>query len=130
MMEMIDMGHKMEEPTAVGEGKEKNKMSYPSFSITGDKIPDELKSAELETMCRCEIIIKKVGDDIDTYAEGQPRRIQLEIHKLGYIGKAGKVTKDEYLAKSPEERDTYDREQVGLNEKEEPDESSKKEEEE
>ena len=111
---LIDMGRKepMEQPV---EGKSKEpKITYPSLSIKGDKIPEELKDAKLLTMFRCEIIVKKIGDDIVTYDEGEPRRVELEIHKLGYIGKAGKLSKEEYLSASEEEREKNDKETADL----------------
>ncbi len=92
------------------EGKSNEpKITYPSLSIKGNKIPEELKDAKLETMFRCEIIVQKIGDDIITYDEGKPRRVELEIHKLGYIGKAGAASKEEYLKMNDEEKSEHDK---------------------
>ena len=111
-MELKDLGRKEPRPTSPGEATQEDRIIYPLFSLTGDKIPEELGNAKLEEMRRCEIIIKKVGDSIDIYAKGQPRRVELEIHKLGYIGKAGKMSKEEYLKASDEEREKNDLENM------------------
>lgn len=111
MIEMMDMGKKQDNPNMMGEEKGKIRINYPSFSINGDKIPEELADAKVGDMCRCEIIIKKIGDSIDTYGKGESR-IEVEIHKLGYIGKSGKLSKEEYLSKSDDEKAKYDEEQV------------------
>lgn len=108
---MIDLGKKIDteaQPT-VSEDKE-TKISYPSFSISGDQIPDELNNAKNGEKCRLEIIVRKIGDNIDTYAKGEPRRIELEIHKLGYEG--SKVSEDEYKNMSEEEKDKQDEKEV------------------
>ena len=86
--------------------------------MVGDQIPDELKNIKNNEMCRLELIVRKVGDNIDTYAEGQPRRIEVEIHKLGYIAQAGKKTFEEYDKSSKEEKEEYDKESVGAKEDE------------
>ncbi len=110
---MQDMGHKEEGPTIATEGKSKKvKISYPGFSIKGDNIPGELNKAENGTLHRIEIIVRKTGDNIDTYVEGEPHRVEMEVHKLGYIGKAGKLSREEYLGKSEEDRAKYDQEQL------------------
>ncbi len=116
---MMDMGHKEESPTVVGENKGETRVHYPSFSMEGDQIPEELKNATLEDMCRCEIIIKKVGDSIATYTKGQPRRVEVEIHKLGYIAHAGKKTFEEYDKSSKEEKENYDKESTEIKEHQE-----------
>jgi hypothetical protein len=116
MMEMKDIGHKSEMPAQPTEGKQETKISYPGFSITGDQIPDELGNIKNGDKCRCEIVVRKIGDNIDTYAKGEPRRIELEIHKLGFAGK-GKVSEDEYKNMSDEEKDKADEEEVMSEEK-------------
>ncbi len=109
---MMDMGKKKEIEMQPTEGKSKEvKMSYPSFGMTGDKIPTEIANAKVGDMGRCEIIIKKIGDSIDTYGKGESR-VEVEIHKLGYLGKSGKLTKEEYMSKNDEEKAKYDEEQV------------------
>ena len=108
---MIDMGHKSEmgpQPTVAGD--KETKISYPSFSISEDKIPEEMGNMKNGEKCRCEIIVRKIGDNIDTYAKGEPRRIEVEIHKLGYEG--SKVSEEDYKSMSDEEKDKADEEEV------------------
>jgi len=110
-MEMIDLGKKID--TEIHQsvaGDKETKISYPSFSISGDQIPEELGNMKNGEKCHCEIIVRKIGDNIDTYAKGEPRRIELEIHKLGY--KSDKVSEDEYKFMSDEEKDKADEEEV------------------
>lgn len=107
---MADMGK--EEKRGISEEKEETRIVYPSFTIVGDKISEELKNAKLETMHRCEICIKKVGDDIDTYAANQPRRVQVEIHKMGYMGESVKATDDEFKDMTPDERKEYQKKEM------------------
>ncbi len=116
-MEMMDMGHKVDTglgPSIAESSKGKNKISYPGFSIT-ENIPEELANAKVGDMMRCEIIVKKVGDSIETYNESKPR-VEMEVYKLGCIGKAGKISKEEYFAKSDEDRAKYDKEQMDMKE--------------
>ena len=113
-MELMDMGRKEEGLTSVAptEGKSKKvRISYPGFSMRGDSIPEEMKKATVGDMCRCEIVIKKIGDSIDTYSNQEPR-VEVEIRQLGYLGKAGKLNKDEYLNASDEEREKNDKENM------------------
>lgn len=108
---MIDLGKKIdtEAQSTVSENKE-TKISYPSFSISGDQIPDGIGDMKNGEKCRCEIIVRKVGDNIDTYAKGEPRRIELEIHKLGYEG--SKVSEEDYKNMTDEEKDKTDEDEV------------------
>lgn len=110
-MKMYDMGHKMEGIGPKAPKEDKECIHYPTFTFTGDAIPDELKDVKTGNQCRVEIIVRKVGDGIDTYGNREPR-VEVEVLKAGYIGKAGKATKEEYLAKSQEERDEYDKKEV------------------
>ena len=109
---MIDMGTKQETGGKIApiQADKEIKISYPSFSISGDKIPEGIEDMKIGEKCRCEIIVRKVGDNIDTYAKGEPRRIELEIHKLGYVG--SKVSEDEYKNMSDEEKDKTDEKEV------------------
>ncbi len=91
-------------------GSKETKISYPSFSISEDKIPEEMGNMKNGEKCRCEIIVRKVGDNIDTYAKGEPRRIVVEIHKLGCMD--SKVSEEEYKSMSDEEKDKMDEEEV------------------
>jgi len=112
MVKMIDMGMKEKKGDAPVEAKSETRISYPGFSLEGDKIPEELKDAKLEQMCRLEIVVKKMGDGIATYTEGKPRRVEVEIHQLGYLADAGKKSFKEYDKMSDEEKEEYDRESV------------------
>lgn len=107
MTELKDVGRKMEAPIAVGEGKDKNKISYPILYIPSDV----LSGKEIGEMCRLEVIVKITGL--------QEKETTLEIHKVGYIGKAGKMSKDEYLKASDDEREKNDRENMEEEPKEE-----------
>lgn len=111
MMEMMDMGKKIDteaQPTVAG--NKETKIFYPSFSISGGQIPEELGNMKNGEKCHLDIIVRKIGDNIDTYAKGEPRRIKVEIHKLGYEG--SKVSKEEYKNMSDEGKDKIDEEQV------------------
>jgi hypothetical protein len=118
---MIDMGEKERRDLGITSSNGK-KVSYQTFSIRGDKIPQELQDAVNGAKCRLEIIVRKVGDTIDTYTDEEPRRVELEIRGLGYIGKAGKISKEEYLAKTEDERTDYDKKQMEDESKEDGDE--------
>ncbi len=111
-MEMMDMGKKQEScgesPTIVNNTE--TKISYPSFSISEDKIPEEMGNMKSGEKCRCEIIVRKVGDNIDTYTKGEPRRIEVEIHKLGCMD--SKVSEDEYKDMTDAEKDKADEKDV------------------
>lgn len=96
------------------ETKQEPKIRYPSFSISGERIIEELSSAKVGDMCRLEIVVKKTGDMIDGY--DKESRIELEIHKMGYLAKAGKKSFEEYDKMSGEEREKYDRERIGADE--------------
>jgi len=116
MTKMVDMGTKNEYHGDIARSNDEPRITYSGFSVKGDKIPQELRDAKVGDSLRCEIEIKKTGDTIDTYSKGQPPRVEVEIHKLGYIGKGGKMNKDEYLKSSKEERENYDKEDLGVEE--------------
>jgi hypothetical protein len=103
-MELKDVGHK-QEVTAVPEGnKEKNKIIYPTLYLPSDV----LTGKEVGEMCRLEIVAKITGQQ-----ESEDRKeTTLEIHKVGYLGKAGKMNKEEYLNASDDEIDKNDRENI------------------
>ncbi len=105
---LISMGkkHKTE---GMAQPMDKPHVSYPSFSLSGDLIPDELANKKVGQMCRLEILVKKVGDSVSSYDNGE-QRIELEIHKLGYVG--GKVGKEEYDKMSEEEKNKADEKDV------------------
>ena len=112
------MGRKQDMVTAVGEERKTPRIIYSTFSVSGDKIPQEIKDAKVGDMCRLEIIVKKIQDGIETYAEGRPQRIELELHKLGYLSSAGKKNFEEYDKMSDEDKEKYDKEDVEEGEKE------------
>lgn len=94
MDKMMDMGRKEEVSSPVGSKKDA-RVSYPGFSLRGDKILKEIKDMKIGEMCECKILVKKVSDSIDTYSNNQ-QRVEVEIHKLGAIGGS---YKDDKLAK-------------------------------
>lgn len=107
---MVDMGRETETGMQPTEGKGEKKITYSTFSMTGDQIPDELGNMKNGEKCHCEIIVRKIGDNIDTYAKGEPRRIEVEIHKLGCMD--SKISEDEYKDMSDEEKDKADEKEV------------------
>jgi len=119
-MELKDMGFKDNVSTAVPSEAKQPQIRFPSFSLERN-IPEDLIGKDIGEICRLELVVKVVGKSINQYSENKNERIELEIHKLGYIGKAGKLSKEEYLAKSEDERTKYDAEQM----KEEPKEEEK-----
>ena len=105
------MGRKSNETSIPEVGNKEVKINYPGFSMCDNQIPDELANAKVGDMCRLEIIVKKVGDDIDTYDDNKPR-VQVEIHKLGFLAKAGKLKFDEYDKLDEEGKKKYDEEHL------------------
>lgn len=101
----MDMGTK-NRPVGVSS---KNHISYPCFSLRDDKIPDELAKTEVGSMCRLEILVKKVADSVSSYDNGE-QRVEVEIHKLAYKGK--KISEEDYKKMSNEEKDKADEEEV------------------
>lgn len=111
-VELKDMGYKSEGPTAVGEpSKQKEKVQYPGFSLSRN-VPDELMGKDIGKMVRLEIVARVTGKNINTYAENEEQRVELEIVKLGVIGDAGKKTKEEYLGMDDDARAEYEKEQI------------------
>lgn len=114
-MKMIDMGVKEKplEMSTVGKSEGKNKVSYPSFSVY-KKVPEFLTDKDVGHKCRIEIEVEVTGKSINDSPDGKRETVDLRILKMGYIGKAGKITKDEYLSKSEEEREEYDKKDKGI----------------
>ena len=110
-MNMMDLGRKDSGPTTAPLEANQSKVRYPSLTLSKN-IPEELMGKYIGAECRLEIIVKVMGKSIDTYSEDKSERVELEIRKLGYIGKAGKLSKEEYLGKSDDEKAKYDEEQV------------------
>jgi hypothetical protein len=108
---MMDMGNQMKETKALTPvGEEPPKVSYPTLYL--DKSPEDLMNKEIGEMCRLEVIVKIIGKRISDNNEGKKETIDLEIHQLGYMAKAGKKNKDEYLAMDEKAREAYDKEQI------------------
>lgn len=111
-MEMKDLGYKMSDEGIAAPGDRKDKTTYyPSIHISKN-VPGELMDKEVGDMCRLEVVAKIVSKNISEGESGEKESITIDVHKLGYIGKAGKVTKEEYLNKSKEARDEYDKKEV------------------
>lgn len=99
--------HDSGEMAVPSEGKQR--ISYPTFSLSGDRIPEELANAKVGDTCRLNIIVKKFADSIDTYGDGESR-VEVEIRKLEY--QSGKVSIDEYKNMTSEEKDKADEEEI------------------
>ena len=107
MAKYINLGRK-DEAGGVCVGEKRNaKVRYPTISLVGDQIPEELKDAKNESHCRIEIVVRKVGDSVDTYTKGEPRRIELELRKLAYISKVKKASMKEFQNMNSKEREEY-----------------------
>lgn len=115
MPKMIDMGYKSkkdEGPQVIGPGSG-DKIQYPTLHIS-KKIPEDLRDKKIDEMCRIEIVGRIASISKDEYGES----IGIEIQKMGYIGKGGKVTKEEYMDMSDEKREEYDRSDTKVDEEE------------
>jgi len=93
---MINLGkkHDMDQPSIDGEST--NKVSYPSLYVPLDLV----KGKTIGDVCRIEIRAKIVGL--------RENEATLDVMKGQYIGKSGKVTKDEYKSMRDEDRESYD----------------------
>lgn len=82
-MDFIDLGEKQgTTPVEVSKRKPPQPVIYPTFSLKDDKIPPLLEKAELNTTFPCEIVVKKVSDEVSTWDKNRPRLIRLEIQKM------------------------------------------------
>ena len=115
-----DMGFKDSAP-APTEAKSP-KVRYPSLSLDKN-IPEELMGKDIGDTCRLELVVKVMGKSINQYSEDKNERIELEIHKCGYLSGGGK-TKDEYIEMSEDDRAEYDKDK--LETEEEPEEPEEK----
>ena len=70
-------------------------VSLPADIFKGNAVGDK---------CRIEIS----GEIVNIGKEN----VSVEVHKSKYIGKAGKVSKDEYTSMKDADREKYDREQM------------------
>ncbi len=106
-MEMMDMGWKPKEterPQVTS--SEAPKMQYPRMYIERN-VPPDLMDKDVGHICRLEILAKVVSKSIDERDENKNERLELEIHKMGYLGKSGKATKEEYIAMDDEKKEDY-----------------------
>ena len=102
-----DMGYKMSGSEIAPSNKGEDKMMYPSLHLDKN-IPEEILAKDVGHVCRLEIVAKIVSkSEIDN-----GKSVSLEIHKLGYLGKAGKKTFEEYDKLGDEEKKNYDKEQM------------------
>jgi len=82
MPKLVDLGHK---PTAIEGKKEKY---YPNIYLY-DKVPEELMDVDLGKVVECVILAKVTSKGIDEHGHKKTENMTLEVHKIGYIGKAG-----------------------------------------
>jgi len=118
-MELYDMGYKPNKtdmPVAVNE--KEPKIQYPHMYIDR-KVPASLMDKEVGHICRLEVVAKVVSKSIDERDDNTVNRLELQIQKLGYVGEAGKKTREEYLKSDEKEREEYDKESVGMEDAEE-----------
>lgn len=104
-----DMGYKSKEMSGMiaDSGENKDKMHYPTLHLDKN-IPGEILAKDVGHICRLEVIAKIVSKS----ETDNGKSVSLEIHKLGYLGKAGKKTFDEYDKMGDEEKKAYDKEQM------------------
>lgn len=102
--EMMNMGHKIEksEVQSMTSG-----MMYPTINLCHN-IPSGLEDKSVGDVCNLQIIgkIKRLSE-----SEDGEKSMDIEVHKMGYIGKA-KLSKEEYNKMSDEEKDKADEEDV------------------
>jgi len=118
MSKLMDMGYKMKNdhavPTPSKPGGD-NKINYPSLHLY-DKVPPDLMKKEIGAKCRVEIVGKIISKGISESGQNKNENLTIEIEKMGYIGPAGKKTKEEYLNSSKEDRESYDKEDLKVDE--------------
>jgi len=109
---MMDMGYMPKKADTILQSEAPEpKKQYPRLYID-KKIPQEIMNKDIGEMCRLEIIGKIVSKSMDERNGENIQRTEIEIHKMGYIGQVGKLTKEEYLKRNDDEREEYDKEQV------------------
>ena len=106
-----DMGYKDSMGTVGPSEQKEPKIRYPSFSLSKN-IPPELMGKDMGATCRIELVVKVIGKSIDQYSEDRHERLELEIHKLGYLANSEGKTKDEYLGMDEDQRAEYDKKQL------------------
>jgi hypothetical protein len=113
---MDDLGYKNDVAMATppSEEKKEEKVSYPTLNIYKN-VPKFLAEKDVGYTCRLEIIAKVVSKSERSDGNSD---ITLEIQKIGDKGKAGKKTKEEYLAMNGKEREEYDKEDKDIKDEE------------
>jgi hypothetical protein len=117
-MELTDLGYKDNIGSIPTEVKQDNKIRYPELYLS-DVVPEALMDKDTGEMCRLEIIAKVIDKGIQERDGKETRKMTLQVQKIGYLSKAGKKTKDEYLKMDEGERNEYDKEQLTSNEEDE-----------
>lgn len=110
---MYDMGYKSELTEA--SSKQDETIRYPSAYLENN-IPEELMNKEIGSKCRLEIEIEIKNKGINERDGKKRTNLGFDILKVGYIGKGGKLTKKEYLDKSEEEREDYNKKDLKIDE--------------
>ena len=115
-MSLMDMGYKpkktdMSQPM----NTEEPKIQYPNMYIDHN-VPEDIMDKDVGHICRLEIVAKVISKSIDEHGGDKRMRVELEIHKMGYISEAGKKTKDEYLDMNDNEREDYDKKDKDVDE--------------
>lgn len=114
---MMDMGYKNDSSLGAVPEKGENKTHYPTLYLS-EKVPPELMDKDIGESCRIEIVGKVVSKGINEEGDNRRENLTIEINKMGYVGKAGKKTKEEWLAMNDKDRENYDKEDKKVNEDE------------
>jgi hypothetical protein len=111
-----DMGYK--DKNIVGEmpTARESQVRYPSICLS-ENVPDDLFDKEVGSTCRIEVIVKITSKGMDERDGQERRRMDLEIHKLGYIANSDKKSKEEYLSMDENSREKYDEDNLKDEEK-------------
>lgn len=114
-MKMTNLGKKIPKTgvdgPAIASGNDKARISYPSFSLDAEQIPDFLDSLPMNKMVRCEVVICKSSHN-ENKEYGDDKRMGFSVYKIGLLGAAGKKSKDEYMKMSDDEKSDYDQDQM------------------
>lgn len=88
MMKMIDMGKKMDNEKCIAESPsgsgEKNKLSYPSFSLY-DIVPDSLFKKDIGDEVELKLVCKLTRKAINENTDKSNKDLAFDILKLGII---------------------------------------------
>jgi len=112
---MHDMGYKdnyeMEAPRSTK--KEKNPARYPVVHLHSN-VPDFIMDKDVGNKCKLMIEVELVQKGINDHEDRKEESAELKITGMEYVGKAGRMTKDEYKNASDKDREDYDKRSVGL----------------